>query len=183
MTFEPGKTYRTRDGREARVYAVDGSGPYCIQGALLEKSGWRPTGWTTAGRYFAWDEESDCDLLPPAPLTSVDEASRYADAWRAGAEAMREAAAQWLDRNVNGMASAMLSAIFTPVPPAPPPPAAPAPETERLSGECWVNVYEGGAVECYRQRSYADNFQSSCGNPRIACIRIDLSQHRKGEGL
>ena len=58
-----------------------------------------------------------------------------------------------------------------------------SPEPERLSGGCWVNVYEGGAVECYRQRSYADNFQSSCGNPRIACIRIDLSQHRKGEGL
>ena len=67
--------------------------------------------------------------------------------------------------------------------PLPAPPAASAPERERLSGECWVNVHSGGAVECYRHRSYADAVTDTSGGPRIACIRIDLSQHYKGEGL
>jgi hypothetical protein len=61
--------------------------------------------------------------------------------------------------------------------------AAPAPERERLSGECWVNVYSSGAVECYRHRPHADAVTDTSDGPRIACIRIDLSQHRKGEGL
>lgn len=171
LMFKPGETYRTRDGREARVYAVDGSDPYCIHGALLEKSGWRPTGWTTAGRYFAWDEESDCDLLPPAPLTSVDEASRYAAAWLAGAEAMRAEFLAWAAPRSRHIEQVVRSLPTPPLPPGPAP--------ERLSGEYWINV-EPAAAFLHATRGLADLYATG---DRIACIRIDLSQHRKGEGL
>lgn len=175
-TFEPGKTYRTRDGREARVYAVDGGGSYPIHGAIKHAGYWCAATWAADGGDARVGASSN-DLLPPTPPAPADDA--YAAAWRAGAEAMRDVAADAVTYAYPTIYAGDLVRRL----PLPTAPAAPAPEPERLSGECWVNVYEGGAVECYRQRSYADNFQSSCGNPRIACIRIDLSQHRKGEGL
>lgn len=171
MIFEPGKTYRTAEAHEAGVDRDDGREPAPLIGWIDDGGGKFPSCWNRKGH---WQGNSRAapgrNLLPPAP---ADDA--YAAAWRAGAEAMREAAIQHVGRCLERGIIASL--------PLPTPPAAPAPEPGRLSGGCWVNVYEGGAVECYRQRSYADNFQSSCGNPRIACIRIDLSQHRKGEGL
>jgi hypothetical protein len=64
--------------------------------------------------------------------------------------------------------------------------AAPAPERERLSGECWVNVHACGITQSYGSRGVADIYAETSEakwGVRVACIRIDLSQHRKGEGL
>ena len=47
--IELGKKYQTRDGREVRVYAVDGGGVYPTHGAYLCGEGWIHETWTTEG--------------------------------------------------------------------------------------------------------------------------------------
>ena len=43
------KKYRTRDGREVRIYATDGYGSYSVHGAVLTEEGWFPRCWTEQG--------------------------------------------------------------------------------------------------------------------------------------
>jgi hypothetical protein len=43
------KKYRTRDGREVRIYAMDGYVPYSVHGAVLTEEGWFPRCWTEQG--------------------------------------------------------------------------------------------------------------------------------------
>lgn len=62
-----------------------------------------------------------------------------------------------------------------------PPDAKPAPERERLQGEFWVNVYRS----CVGAQTFGSENAAGVysGSGRIACIRVDLSQHHVGEGL
>jgi hypothetical protein len=47
------KKYRTRDGREVRIYATDGGGYWPIHGAIqLSCSGWSPASWDDDGNAF-----------------------------------------------------------------------------------------------------------------------------------
>ncbi len=59
MKFQAGKTYRTRDGREARVYATDGKGLCPIHGAIRFQDGWSAHEWARGGEDFrgkpGWD--------------------------------------------------------------------------------------------------------------------------------
>lgn len=64
-TFKPGETYKTRDGREARIYAVDGRGDFSIHGAILDKDGWYPAEWTKSGRHYGPEMAGPSDLMPP----------------------------------------------------------------------------------------------------------------------
>ena len=50
--IDPNKTYKTRDGREVRIYAVDGDAEGAIHGAILEKYGWRICSWTDTGKWL-----------------------------------------------------------------------------------------------------------------------------------
>ena len=43
------KKYRTRDGREVRIYATDGHETYPIHGAIMDQ-GWCPHHWMPDGR-------------------------------------------------------------------------------------------------------------------------------------
>jgi HD-like signal output (HDOD) protein len=44
------KKYRTRDGREVRIYATDGGGGYPVQGAIFSKElGWLLATWSMDG--------------------------------------------------------------------------------------------------------------------------------------
>ena len=64
MNWKPGPA-RTRDGREARIYAVDGgSDKHLIHGALLIRGAWLSQTWYSDGRMV---KSKDCpeDLLPP----------------------------------------------------------------------------------------------------------------------
>lgn len=65
MSFKPeaGKEYRTRDGRKARVYAVDGCKPSPVHGAILTYMGWSTCSWRSDGAITAAGEVSN-DLLP-----------------------------------------------------------------------------------------------------------------------
>lgn len=47
--FVTDKTYVTRDGRMARIYAIDGGGVWPIHGAIFTGSEWEATCWTKDG--------------------------------------------------------------------------------------------------------------------------------------
>ena len=63
--IDKSKTYRTRDGREVRIYATDGMGDQPIQGAILNKCGWRATCWSDNGMWAVMS--SDHDLIEVRP--------------------------------------------------------------------------------------------------------------------
>lgn len=52
------KKYRTRDGREVRIYATDGGGYRPIHGAIKNPVGWSNISWRKNGLYV---EENKCD--------------------------------------------------------------------------------------------------------------------------
>jgi hypothetical protein len=49
--IDPKKQYRTRDGREVRIYAVDGGDEFCVHGAIYRPSlgAWEPRQWPATG--------------------------------------------------------------------------------------------------------------------------------------
>ena len=49
MTISMDKKYRTRDGREVRIYAVDGYRDYPIHGAIMD-DGWCVHYWSEKGK-------------------------------------------------------------------------------------------------------------------------------------
>jgi hypothetical protein len=47
--IDKNRTYRTRDGREVRIYATDGRAMYPIHGAILQEHGWQQSCWAVDG--------------------------------------------------------------------------------------------------------------------------------------
>jgi len=47
--IDKNKTYKTRDGREVRIYATDGRAFYPIHGAILQEHGWQQSCWAVDG--------------------------------------------------------------------------------------------------------------------------------------
>jgi hypothetical protein len=69
------KKYRTRDGREVRIYAMDGAECLPVHGAIKwvtgkgwepDIAGWRPCSWTKNGKAVD-GEEFSCDLIEVKP--------------------------------------------------------------------------------------------------------------------
>jgi len=75
--IEVGKTYKTRNGREVRIYALDGIGLQAIHGAIFEGTivffGWYSYSWDSDGSHLG-SEVSDCDIVIP-PLKYEGEAT------------------------------------------------------------------------------------------------------------
>jgi hypothetical protein len=77
------KTYKTRDGREVRIYATDGGGVYPVHGAINYYGEWSMCRWTAEGTTFSDDEHCSYDLIevkssPPtssrsAPVENTDD--------------------------------------------------------------------------------------------------------------
>lgn len=64
--IDPKKQYRTRDGREVRIYAVDGKGPSSvIHGAVNAGDGWVPFSWFADGRYRYGQDGTDLIEVKP----------------------------------------------------------------------------------------------------------------------
>jgi hypothetical protein len=71
--IELGKQYKTRDGCEVRIYAVDGGGRFPVHGATKQNNGtWRQEEWTLTGSY---NGEKDGHTLPNA-LDLIEEKPR-----------------------------------------------------------------------------------------------------------
>lgn len=51
-TFTPGKFYKTRDGRKARIYATDGLDDWPIHGGIFYSGGWMHGVWRGDGTYL-----------------------------------------------------------------------------------------------------------------------------------
>ena len=64
------KQYTTRDGREVRIYAIDGIGKFPIHGAVLTDEGWDETTWREDGR-FGGNEGTHLDLIEIVPKVKV----------------------------------------------------------------------------------------------------------------
>lgn len=65
--IDPKKTYRTRDGREVRIYAVDGGGDFPNHGAYhLPDGTWVPCQWVPSGKFLAGSEHPR-DLIEVKP--------------------------------------------------------------------------------------------------------------------
>lgn len=61
------KQYRTRDGREVRIYATDGQGDQTIHGAVLDGSTWLIYAWYGDGQYARSDKCGRHDLIEVKP--------------------------------------------------------------------------------------------------------------------
>jgi hypothetical protein len=57
------KKYRTREGREVRIYATDGSEGYSVHGAILEEGKWESNTWDINGSFLGKPRESHQDLI------------------------------------------------------------------------------------------------------------------------
>lgn len=64
--------YQTRDGRQVRIYDIDGGGDYPVHGSILNDSTntkqlyskqWRPATWTAVGKYDIDSHENKLDLV------------------------------------------------------------------------------------------------------------------------
>lgn len=57
------KKYKTRRGREVRIYAVDAKGNYPVHGAIRDPKGqWELESWTTDGEYIL-NRTNNMDLI------------------------------------------------------------------------------------------------------------------------
>jgi hypothetical protein len=61
------KKYKTRDGREVRIYAVDGNGLYPVHGAVKYGDGWSSAVWTKDGLHDYEDGLSSLNLVEMKP--------------------------------------------------------------------------------------------------------------------
>ncbi len=66
--IDKSKQYRTRDGREVRIYATDGCNGHRVHGAIYEgkASGWAHRAWFKDGRMHG-AIQSDADLIEVRP--------------------------------------------------------------------------------------------------------------------
>ena len=58
MKIEAGKFYKTRDGRKARIYCLDG-GSLPIHGGVLYENGFCPCQWLEDGRFDTYESRAD----------------------------------------------------------------------------------------------------------------------------
>lgn len=67
--IDPSKTYRTRNGREVRIYATDGGGSNPVHGAIKDGEKWFVSAWYPNGSWFeaVGNEPHDNDLIEVKP--------------------------------------------------------------------------------------------------------------------
>jgi hypothetical protein len=65
--IDKSKTYRTRDGREVRIYATDGTMFKTIHGAICIDGKWDAAQWYDVGTYYG-GRDSQWDLIEVRPL-------------------------------------------------------------------------------------------------------------------
>ncbi len=61
------KQYRTRDGRDVRIYATDGLGDQAVHGAVKSDGEWNVYAWYGDGIYARSDRNGRHDLIEVRP--------------------------------------------------------------------------------------------------------------------
>ena len=61
------KKYRTRDGREVRIYATDGTDDQSIHGAVKDGNGWTIAAWYSDGVHARSNRNGPRDLVEVRP--------------------------------------------------------------------------------------------------------------------
>jgi hypothetical protein len=84
------KQYRTRDGREVRIYATDGKGIYPVHGAVKVEDGWIPYTWKEVGVEGVSNVRDLIEVRPRHKRTvwvnvygRPDDVTAYNDKWKA----------------------------------------------------------------------------------------------------
>ena len=70
ILWEVGKTYKTRGGLDAIIYALHPNQRWAIHGAMYCENEIASRSWASDGKY-AFNGESLYDLMPPEPETHV----------------------------------------------------------------------------------------------------------------
>jgi hypothetical protein len=80
--IDKNKQYKTRDGREVRIYATDGGGPHPVHGAWRNKGEeWRCLSWTILGGINLDSKPSVLDLIEVKPRMKIE---RWVLIWDSG---------------------------------------------------------------------------------------------------
>ena len=62
------KQYKTRDGRDVRIYATDGKYPLIVHGAVHLEEGWKTASWTNSGKFNPYiEDDGSWDLIEVKP--------------------------------------------------------------------------------------------------------------------
>lgn len=64
--IDKNKTYRTRDGREVRIYATDCGSSEPVHGAVRDWTEWVSCSWNSNGQYIS-HKTTDNDLIEVKP--------------------------------------------------------------------------------------------------------------------
>ena len=112
--IDPNKKYRTRDGCEVRIYAVDGGGRFPVHGAVkLDNGTWRQEEWTLTGSY---NGEKGGHTLPNA-LDLIEVKPRiqrevWVNVYAEGARATAYYRKEYADRNAFKNRIACVKLVF-----------------------------------------------------------------------
>ena len=66
------KQYKTRDGREVRIYATDGAGSHPIHGAIECSDGWINASWGSSGYFISTCRDMQEDLVEVKPRIKIE---------------------------------------------------------------------------------------------------------------
>lgn len=77
----PGAECETHGGRQARIYAIDGSAPYPVHGAINRSEGWDENTWTSTGNDVKDCETCDDLIGPWRPWESQIPPAEYFADW------------------------------------------------------------------------------------------------------
>lgn len=68
------KQYKTRDGREVRIYATDGAGVFPVHGAIKHGEGWSSFTWASNGSSInsTTSKEKPDDLIELKPRIKIE---------------------------------------------------------------------------------------------------------------
>lgn len=69
--IELSKEYKTRDGREVKIFMVDGGGTHPVLGAITNGTKWTPFMWTNDGIMSYIGNPGD-DLIEVKPVRKLD---------------------------------------------------------------------------------------------------------------
>ena len=75
--IEVGKSYKTRNGRQVRIYAIDGSSGQPVHGATLSGGEWSSQTWDVQGQFLEGETSILDIVIPPLKYEGVDKVQSF----------------------------------------------------------------------------------------------------------